>query len=52
MKIKTFDLYIFLDNDKKVYYNISRVAVNRFVEYYDTEDYIIVMNDGDNNGQG
>lgn len=53
MKIQTYDLYIYPSflGKKKVYHSISRVAVKRFVEYYDTPDYIIIIKDM-NNGQG
>lgn len=47
--IKTYDLTIFFVGYTRHYYNISRVAVNRFVEYHrenvDFADYDLVYHD-------
>jgi hypothetical protein len=34
MNIQTYDLVIYFDLYQRHYYNISRVAVNRFIAYH------------------
>lgn len=35
MKVKTLNLTVtYLDNSTRTHYNISRVAIGRFIEYY------------------
>lgn len=40
VNVKTFNLTIYLDNAEITFRGISRVAVNRYIEYYKNEgDY-------------
>lgn len=39
MNVRTYDLHVLFQNERggdysRIYYNISRVAVNRFVEWH------------------
>lgn len=39
--VDTFDLTVRLLSGDKVYYNLSRVAVKRYISYYDDKCYVL-----------